>query len=241
MQRHSWVSPKVRQREPRQLVVSWKPPLRLRTPEKRRRPLSLPIERDRLSLRALPCLLWPLCRPDQIGRPCRSFSFCQALPCDGAAPVTWNIQWLGKFSDLECSVTWNVHPCLRVTSSERNFCIGLFGLDRMDLLGQAWQPTAQSTPKACNYTDRIRSFREVNEFTFDVFLVPHGRRRVPCAAWRKSLHYNGLRGFWRAMDTMLKSRMVFPPSQSNGKGLSPQIETVSAHHFSHRGEGRGVE
>jgi len=38
------------------------------------------------------------------------------------------------FSDLESSVTWNVHPCLSVTSSERNFRIGLFGRDRMDLL-----------------------------------------------------------------------------------------------------------
>lgn len=58
--------------------------------------------------------------------------------------------------------------------SERNFRIRLLSLDRIDLLGQAWQPTAQSTLKACNYSDGIRSLREVNEFTFDAFFGAAG-------------------------------------------------------------------
>jgi hypothetical protein len=91
-------------------------------------------------------------------------------------PVTWKVSE-SKISDLECS-----------SVSERNFRIRLFRLDRIDLV-EAWQPTAQSTLKACNYSDRIRSLREVNEFTFDAFSVLRGTHRVSFSALgKKAFH-----------------------------------------------------
>jgi hypothetical protein len=126
-------------------------------------------------------------------------------------PVTWKVSE-SKISDLECS-----------SVSERNFRIRLFRLDRIDLV-EAWQPTAQSTLKACNYSDRIRSLREVNEFTFDAFSVLRGTHRVSFSALGKKPSIQRFMRLLAAMDTMRKSRMVFfaKPIELEGP-VSPQI------------------
>ena len=122
--------------------------------------------------------------------------------------------------------------------SERNFRIRLLNLD---LNGPALNKRRSQRHRAhlsCNYSDGIRSFREVNEFTFDAFF---GAARKAQSALRGVEKKPSMRFLAGDGHNAKVSYGIFSPSQSNGKGLSPQIETTSAHHFSRSGEGRGVE